>query len=67
MVSIIIRHNIIAYYIIEARTDLINYPYILVLNIWEMSTKISTKKNKEKKPDNNAKKLIRIEDFISPR
>ena len=24
-------------------------------------------KNKEKKPDNNAKKLIRIEDFISPR
>ena len=42
-VCIAIRHNIITLHIIEARSDLVNYPYILVLDIWEMSIKISTK------------------------
>ena len=42
-VCIAIRRDIMALHIIEARSDLVNHPYALVLDIWEMSTKISTK------------------------
>ena len=48
-VSITIRRDIMAHYIIEARTDLINHPYALVLDIWEMSIKISTKRGEKRK------------------
>ena len=47
--GIAIKRDIIAHYIIEARTDLINHPYALVLDIWKMSTKISTKRGGERK------------------
>jgi hypothetical protein len=32
--------------IIEARTDLINYPYALVLNIWDIQPVTKTKKRR---------------------
>ena len=32
--------------IIEARTDLINHPYALVLDIWDIQLKIKTKKRR---------------------
>ncbi len=45
-VSIAIKRDIMAQLIIEARTDLINHPYALVLDIWDIQPNTKTKKRR---------------------
>jgi hypothetical protein len=45
-VSIAVKRDIMAQIIIEARTDLINHPYTLVLDIWDIQPVIKTKKRR---------------------
>jgi len=45
-VSIAVKRDIMAQVIIEARTDLINHPYALVLDIWDIQPVTKTKKRR---------------------
>jgi hypothetical protein len=45
-VAIAVKRDITAQLIIEARTDLVNHPYALVLDIWDIHSYIKTKKRR---------------------
>ena len=42
-VAIAIKKDLVSQIVIEARTDLINHPYIQVLDIWELHVNTKTK------------------------